>query len=89
MVPMALMELNDGFAAQKRKKGGGSGGGAGGSGGTQPPVDPALRKESERRFQASWKGVASAGWSQQPRLCLRTSCTRPHFLNSLAGRCLR
>ncbi|KAL4421761.1 hypothetical protein ABPG77_009744 [Micractinium sp. CCAP 211/92] len=36
---------------KKRKKGGGSGGAAGGSGGTQPPVDPALKKESERRFQ--------------------------------------
>jgi hypothetical protein len=37
---------------QKKKKAGG--GGAGGGGGAQPPqLDPAARKEGERRFQVS------------------------------------
>ena len=48
----AMTTCNRFVPVQKKKKAGG--GGAGGGGGAQPPqLDPAARKEGERRFQVS------------------------------------
>ena len=45
---------------KKKKAGGGAGGGVGGA--QSPQLDPAARKEGERRFQAS--SIPAAQWQR-------------------------
>lgn len=90
MVFGALMGLFCDLAAQKKKKGGS--GGAGGAGSTQSPVDPAVKREGERRFQASCTGPAleqelSGTWLCKSCSLLQKAASHRH-LHAPAATCL-